>query len=93
MSRQAKLPVVKKSISLRQDVFKTAEDMADKYFGGNFSAYLTYLVCADKFGLARVQQTDEIAITKEEIKENVKQYQKSEENDAFINQFLNMGED
>lgn len=85
-----KLPVVKKSISLRQDVFETAEEMADRYFGGNFSAYLTYLVCADKFGLARMQQTEEVTVAKEEIKESVTNFEKSEEADSYIDSILNI---
>lgn len=83
-----KLPVVKKSVSFRQDVYDTAEEMADRYFGGNFSAYLTYLVCADKFGLARVVQTEEIAVAKEEIKENVTRFEKNQEADDYINGIL-----
>lgn len=65
--------------------------MADKYFGGNFSAYLTYLVCADKHGLSRVQQTEDIVEQKEEIKENVaNNYVKSDENEDYINNILGM---
>lgn len=85
-----KLPVVKKSISLREDVYKVAEDMADRYFGGNFSAYLTYLVCADKDGLSRTRDTETEIIVKEDIKEDVGEYMKTEENDSYIDQFLNM---
>lgn len=91
MARKEKLPVVKKSISLRQDVNNTAEKMADKYFGGNFSAYLTYLVCADKHGISRVNDTEEDSLVKEEIKEGVSNnYVKSEANDDYINQFIEM---
>ncbi|HDR8454003.1 TPA: hypothetical protein QC364_000795 [Bacillus cereus] len=85
-----KLSTVKKSVSFREDVFKTAEDMANKYFGGNFSAYLTYLVCADKHGLSRVQQTEEIVEKKEEIKENVNNYVKNDANEDYINSILGM---
>lgn len=85
-----KLSVVKKSISLRKDVFETAEEMADKYFGGNFSAYLTYLVCADKFGLTRVQQSEEVVQAKEEIKASVTNFKKSEEANSYIDSILNI---
>lgn len=64
--------------------------MADRYFGGNFSAYLTYLVCADKDGLSRTRDTETEIIVKEDIKEDVGEYMKTEENDSYIDQFLNM---
>lgn len=85
-----KLPSIKKSISLRHDVFDTAEEMAEKYFGGNFSAYLTYLICADKHGLSRVKDSEEEIEIKEEIKEGINNYVKSDENDSYIEQFINM---
>ena len=85
-----KLPVVKKSVSFRQDVFDTAEEMADKYFGGNFSAYLTYLVCADKNGVSRAKDSAEEVVVKEEIKEDIGKYVKNDANDSYIDQFINM---
>lgn len=85
-----KLPTIKRSVSFREDVFDTAMDMANKYFGGNFSAYLTYLVCADKHGLSRVQQTEDIVEKKEEIKENVNNYVKNDANEDYINNILGM---
>ena len=85
-----KLPVVKKSVSFRQDVFDTAEEMADKFFGGNFSAYLTYLVCADKVGVSRTRDSAEEAVVKEEIKEDIGNYVKSDANDDYIDQFIKM---
>lgn len=86
----SKKTTVKKSVSFREDVFKEAEKMADMYFGGNFSAYITYLVCADKHGLTRMQQTEETVETKEEIKENVKKFEKSDEADDYINSILSI---
>lgn len=77
-------------MSFREDVFKDAEKMADKFFGGNFSAYITYLICADKHGVARVIQTEEIAEAKEEIAETFQEYEKSDANDSFIDDILNM---
>lgn len=86
--KKERLPSVKKSVSFREDVYSTAEEMADKYFGGNLSAYITYLVCADKYGVTRNQQSESDVETKEEIKEGVRNYQKSDENESYINQFL-----
>lgn len=88
--KKEKLPVAKKSISLRQDVNETAEDMANMYFGGNFSAYLTYLICADKHSLSRTRDTENEIVFKEEIKEGINNYVKSEDNDNYIDQFINM---
>lgn len=86
-----KKSVVKKSISLREDVYSTAESMADKFFGGNFSAYLTYLICADKHGLSRARTSVEETAAREEIKEVVKNtnvFQKSDEAEDYINDIL-----
>lgn len=76
---------------MRKDVYELAEQMADKYFGGNFSAYITYLVCADHYGLSRVKDDEESKAKKEEVKESVNKYVKNEENERYIDQFLNMG--
>ncbi|MGP0689865.1 hypothetical protein ACW5UC_25320 [Priestia aryabhattai] len=83
---------IKKSVSFREDVFDYAFEQADMYFGGNLSAYITYLICADKHGLARVAQTEEIAVAKEEIKENLVEtkFEKNEEAENFIDQFMNL---
>lgn len=85
-----KKPVIKKSISFREDVYGIAEEMADTYFGGNFSAYLTYLVCADKHGLSRAKDSDDDRTAKEEIKEGIGNFVRSDENDDYINQFIDM---
>lgn len=87
----SKRKTVKKSISLRDDVFETAEKEADKFFGGNFSAYLTYLICADKYGVSRgVNIGEDEPISKEKVMESVRSYTKSEENDDYINSILNI---
>lgn len=80
---------VKRSISLRSDVFETAMSEADKFFGGNFSAYLTYLICADKFHISRGRDNSE-PISKERVMDNVISYEKSSENEDYINEILNM---
>lgn len=49
-----KLPVVKKSISLREDVYNVAVDMADKYFQGNLSAFVGFCIMAYKDGLSTI---------------------------------------
>lgn len=101
MSRSlSKKQVVKKSISLRSDVYKDAEKMAEKLFGGNFSAYLTYLICADKHGLSVNKYTGEQANNVKEsskkenehlekVEEIENRFQKSEENEEYINDILN----
>jgi hypothetical protein len=88
---------VKKSVSFRQDVYEEAERMADMYFGGNFSAYLTYLICADKYGLARAKQTEEVAIEREEIKKKASKESResnnfvpSEDSASYIDEILGM---
>jgi hypothetical protein len=85
---------VKKSVSFRQDVYDEAEKMADMYFGGNFSAYLTYLICADKYGLSRGQKSEEVAGKIDEIKkrasDEVNPFVPSEETKSYIDDILNM---
>ncbi|MDY7043663.1 hypothetical protein RVS70_05530 [Virgibacillus sp. M23] len=83
-----KKSVKKKSISLREDVHDIAVHMADKYFGGNLSAYITFLICSDKYGLSRVSDNGEKQAVKEDIKENW--YTKSDANDSFIDDIVNM---
>lgn len=85
----SKRKTIKKSISLRDDVFQTAEAEADKYFGGNFSAYLTYLICADKYGVER-GVGDQEPISKEKVMDSVTEYAKSDENEDYINSILSM---
>lgn len=62
---------------------------ADKFFGGNFSAYLTYLICADKYDVSR-GRIDSEAVSKEKVMDNVTNYEKSTENEDYINDILNM---
>lgn len=81
---------VKRSISLRGDVFETAMSEADKFFGGNFSAYLTYLICADKHGISRGSNEGNESVSKERVMDNVTNYSKSSENEDYINSILNM---
>lgn len=80
---------VKRSISLRGDVFESAMSEADNFFGGNFSAYLTYLICADKHGISR-GHSEPITVSKEKIMDSVTSYEKSGENEDYINEILNM---
>lgn len=39
---------------MREDVYQIAEEMADKHFGGNFSAFITFAITAYKHGLTTV---------------------------------------
>lgn len=70
--------------------------MADKLFGGNFSAYLTYLICADKHGVSVNTQTnteeekENRIIDEKEIKKEKNSFTKSEEHSAYIDELLNM---
>lgn len=84
-----KKTTVKKSVSLRNDVFRAAEQEADKYFGGNFSAYLTYLICADRYGVTRNVDTEEV-ISKEKVVDSITHYTKSKENEDYINSMLDL---
>lgn len=87
----SKRKTVKRSISLREDVFETANSMADKYFGGNFSAYLTYLICADKYNVTREVNVElNEVIDKGKLIDNINQYEKNDENEDYINSILNM---
>ncbi len=87
----SKRKTVKRSISLREDVFETANSMADKYFGGNFSAYLTYLICADKYNVTReISVEPNEVIDKGKLIDNINQYEKNDENEDYINSILNM---
>lgn len=66
---------VKKAISLRDDVYKSAREKADKLFGGNFSAYIGYLISKDREGEAitvkpvQEEKNDEIMSAIDEILE------------------------
>lgn len=94
MSKKA---VIKKSISLREDVYNEAEKMSEKLFGGNFSAYLTYLICSNKHGFimnAQVMTEDnkdkEEVVEKKEEEEEINNFTKSEEHEDYINELLNL---
>lgn len=53
--------------------------MSDKYFGGNFSAYLTYLVFADQYYTSRVENSNvNKNIDKGKIAESIDGYIKCE---------------
>lgn len=43
--------VIKKPISLKEDLFYYAENEANKYFQGNFSMYVGYLISCHKEGI------------------------------------------
>jgi hypothetical protein len=49
---------VKKSISLREDVYEIAEDMAERYFQGNLSAFIAFTITAYKDGLTTVIKSE-----------------------------------
>ncbi|MGD2352053.1 hypothetical protein ACP8H2_09900 [Bacillus subtilis] len=53
-----KLKTIKKSISLREDIFEEAEKFADEYFQGNLSAFLAFTVRSYKNGLTTVVQSE-----------------------------------
>lgn len=92
MSKQ-KLSSVKRTISLREDVFDTAYEMADKYFGGNFSAYLTYLICADKYDLSRsLKDPTEDDISKEDFGKSITNPKKNAEDLSFIDTMISLGD-
>ncbi len=40
--------IVKKSVSLREDIFQYALEQAENLHGGNYSAYITYLISNKK---------------------------------------------
>lgn len=46
--------VIKKSISLKNDVYEYAQDKANKLFSSNVSAYIGYLICRDREGIKEV---------------------------------------
>ena len=39
--------ITRTTISLQDGVYKRGKEKADKYFGNNLSAYITYLICRD----------------------------------------------
>lgn len=82
---------VKRSISLRGDVYETAEKMADKLFGGNFSAYLTYLICADKYGISQITSLEEDeSLDRNRLINDISNYEKSDENEDYIDSILKL---
>lgn len=54
MANKEGYKTMKKTISMREDVYDIAEKMADKHFGGNFSAFITFAITAYKYGLTTV---------------------------------------
>lgn len=54
--------VVKKPISLREDLFDYAQDQAIKYFQGNFSMFIGYLISCHKEGIAipKLENSEEV---------------------------------
>lgn len=43
--------VKKRTISMQDDLVKHSEETADKFYGGNFSMFITYLVSCHKNNL------------------------------------------
>ncbi|QEY22435.1 hypothetical protein D0S48_18215 [Psychrobacillus sp. AK 1817] len=61
---------IKKSISLRQDLYKYALEESEKKHGGNFSAFLTYLISCQKNNTEYVTYNngkEVIILTKERV--------------------------
>lgn len=50
---------VKKSISLKNDVYEYAQDKANKLFSSNVSAYIGYLISKDREGIKEVYKEPE----------------------------------
>lgn len=50
------MTVKKTAISLQNDVFKDGSERASRLFGGNFSAYVGYLISRDREQLAEPLQ-------------------------------------
>lgn len=44
--------VIKKPISLKQDLFYYAQEQANKFFQGNFSMFIGYLISCHREGIA-----------------------------------------
>jgi len=57
--------VIKKSISLRGDIYDYALEKSEKLHGGNFSAYVTYLISCEKNQTSEMKNN--FTLTKEEI--------------------------
>lgn len=84
MTDKKKLATIKKSISLREDVFEIAEEMADKYFQGNLSGFLAFAVSAYKHGLTTVVHSGHPQA--EEAMEDIAR--KSDSKTAFIDDVM-----
>jgi hypothetical protein len=89
---------VKKSVSFREDVFEQAVNMAEKYHGGNLSAYITYLICAHQHGISQVRQVQDVntadfeeatepASSKQEEEYN-NDYEKSKFADSYVDSII-----
>ncbi|MBT2604507.1 MULTISPECIES: hypothetical protein [Bacillaceae] len=83
-----KISTTKKSVSFRDDVLAYAQSQADKFHGGNLSGYLTFLISSNKYGMTMASKDTEVIDAEEKIRENVNKFQKSEVNEDYIDQFL-----
>lgn len=81
---------IKKSVSFRKEVCEYAEERAEKFFGGNFSSYLSYLIAMDMHGMKLASKDAEHIEIEEKVKDNINKYEKNEENESYIDQFINM---
>ncbi|MBS4213235.1 hypothetical protein [Neobacillus rhizophilus] len=62
--------IFKKSISLREDIHQYALEQAEKFHGGNFSAYITYLISSRKNNTDYITYNNgkkEIVLTREKL--------------------------
>ncbi|GGJ64400.1 hypothetical protein [Virgibacillus salexigens] len=60
---------IKKSVSLRSDIYKYALEESEKLHGGNFSSFLTYLISCERSNTRFYhsnKSNEEITISKEE---------------------------
>lgn len=89
LSKGSKLPSVKKSISLREDLFEYAMDQADKLHSGYLSAYLAHLVSCDMRGTETNKLKDDEKPEKKATPETKNRvYETSEESKKNVDKIL-----
>ncbi len=87
---KSKVATEKKSISFREDVLAYAQEQADKFHGGNLSGYITFLISSNKYGMTMATKSSDVVVAEEKIRDNVNTFIKSDENDAYIDQILDI---
>lgn len=89
--RKSDLKTVKKAISLREDIYNDAEELADEMFGGNFSAFISFAVVSFKKGLVTVVDSTHPNSYKvvEQVPEEEDIAEKSPDKVNFIDSIMN----